>query len=144
MSHPTKPVITLASPFIKHLDPEVLRLDGGVCILRLEPRAEFGNSKGDLHGGIIASLLDISMAQAVRTTQEVGIKVSTITLTTNYLAPSRGTATATARVVRAGASICYAECEILNEKDEIVAHASGTFRIIRSHLRDGAHKAKES
>jgi uncharacterized protein (TIGR00369 family) len=128
------------SPFHKMINMELERLEHGECVIRMAPRPEMSNAKGDLHGGMIASLLDISMSQAARSTQPdpLQIKVSTITLTVNYLSPSTGVVTVTAKVVRAGASICYVEAEAINAKGEIVAHATGTFRIIRPHKTPAA------
>ncbi len=119
-------------PFYGFLGAELERLQDGECVLVLAPRAELGNSKGDLHGGAIASLLDIVLSQAVRSAYTERINVSTISMTVNFLAPTTGWARATGKVLRAGASIAYAEGEVVNEKGELVSRISGTYRIIRA------------
>ena len=119
-------------PFYAWLGAQLERLQDGECIVRLDPRAELGNSKGDLHGGAIAALLDITLSQAVRSAYSEVVNVSTISMTINYLAPTVGVARASGKVLRAGASIAYAEGEAVNQQGEVVSRISATYRIIRA------------
>jgi acyl-coenzyme A thioesterase PaaI-like protein len=52
-------------------------------------------------------------------------------MTVNYLEASQGALTVTARVVRAGKTVAYAEAEAVNEAMGLMAKVSATFRIIR-------------
>ena len=79
----------------------------------------------------IASMMDITLSQAVRSAYPSGINVSTISMTVNYLAPSQGNALSHAQVIRAGHSIAYAEGDVKNEAGDIVCRVSGSYRIIR-------------
>ncbi len=119
------------APFYDHLGLRVVSIGEGSARLALSPSHDLGNSKGDLHGGAIASMMDITLSQAVRSAYPQGINVSTISMTVNYLAPSQGNAKSHAQVVRAGHSIAYAEGEVQNEAGEIVCRVSGSYRIIR-------------
>ena len=49
------------SPFYEHLGLELESLGDGQCVVRLPFGAHFGNSRGEVHGGIAASLLDIHL-----------------------------------------------------------------------------------
>jgi len=132
-------------PFYALLGPTLEVLADGRCEISLAPRAELGNSKGDLHGGVIASLFDLAMSQAVRSVyagRGEKINVSTIGLTVNYLAPSKGSVRVIAQALRPGASIAYAEAEALNEEGESVARVSGNYRIIRPKPGDGPRTIK--
>jgi uncharacterized protein (TIGR00369 family) len=119
------------APYYDHIGLEVLSIGEGVASLMLKPKSALGNSKGDLHGGAIASMLDITLSQAVRSAYPKNINLSTISMTVNYLSPSQGIATSHGQVIRSGNSIAYAEGEVKNELGDIVCRVSASYRIIR-------------
>jgi uncharacterized protein (TIGR00369 family) len=119
------------APFYDHLGLEVLHIGDGEASLMLPPKNDLGNSKGDLHGGAIASMMDITLSQAVRSAYPKGFNVSTISMNVNYLSPSKGKAVSHGKVIRSGGSIAYAEGEVKNETGEIIARVSASYRIIR-------------
>jgi uncharacterized protein (TIGR00369 family) len=98
--------------------------------LVLESRDELQNSRGDVHGGVIASLLDAAMGVAVRSTMKAGEGATTVSLTVNYVAPGRGTLTARGRVVRAGRTLASVEAEVTDATGTLAAHAVSTMRIV--------------
>lgn len=98
--------------------------------LLLDSRADLENSHGDVHGGVIASLLDAAMGVAVRSALKRGEGATTVSLTVNYVAPGRGTLTAHGRVVRAGRTLASVEADVKDATGAIVAHAVATMRII--------------
>lgn len=82
------------------------------------------------HGGVIATLMDGTLGvAALSLVVEQGKVVSTIELKLNFLSPARlgDTLIATGKVVQTGSRIIYAEGEIRNQKNELVAKGSGTF-----------------
>ncbi len=122
-------------PYYKHIGAVLERLEAGECVLRLSPRAELANTKGDIHGGAIASLLDMVLSQAVRSGYDRSFNVATINLNINYLATANGELRATGKLVRAGTTIAYLEGEIKRPDGEIVARATATYRIIHRPTR---------
>jgi uncharacterized protein (TIGR00369 family) len=98
--------------------------------LLLESRSDLENSYGDVHGGVIASLLDAAMGVAVRSALKPGEGATTVSLTVNYVAPGRGTLTARGRVIRAGRTLTSVEANVTDADDSVVAHAVSTMRII--------------
>ncbi len=122
-------------PYYRHLGGVLEELGDGTCIVRLAPRPELGNSKGDIHGGAIASLLDIVQSQAVRSRYDAAVNVATITMNLSYLATAAGEITGHGKVIRAGTTIAYAEGEIRSADGAILAKASATYRIIRPRQR---------
>jgi len=98
--------------------------------LHLDSRSDLENSRGDVHGGVVASLLDAAMGVAVRSACKAGEGAATVSLTVNYIEPGRGTLIATARVVRAGRTLASAEATVVDTSGRVVAHAVGTMRII--------------
>ena len=102
----------------------------GSARLRLDSRSELENSRGDVHGGVVASLLDAAMGVAVRSACKAGEGATTVSLTVNYIGPGRGTLLATGRVVRAGRTLASAEATVVDASGHVVAHAVGTMRIV--------------
>lgn len=98
--------------------------------LLLDSRSDLENSRGDVHGGVIASLLDAAMGVAVRSAQKPGEGATTVSLTVHYVAPGRGTLTARGRVVRTGRTFASVEASVSDARDNVVAHAISTMRII--------------
>ena len=93
----------------------------------LEIRQELRRSdEGDaLHGGVIASLLDIAAAYAVR--REKGAGWMTVSLSTEYLRPVFGARVeARGEVVRAGRSMAWADIELV-EGDTLCAIGRALF-----------------
>jgi uncharacterized protein (TIGR00369 family) len=102
----------------------------GEARLALEGRPDTENSRGEIHGGVIASLLDAAMGVAVRSAYPAGTGATTVSLTVNYLEAGRVSLIATAKVVRAGRSLCSAEATVVDASGRAVAHAIGTMRVL--------------
>jgi uncharacterized protein (TIGR00369 family) len=120
-------------PFYRLLGIDVVRAADGVSLVHLPERAELTNSRGEVHGGAIASLLDAALASAVRSSLEEGSGAATITLTTTYIAPGHGALTGHGRVLRAGGSIVSAEARVEDAAGRLVAQALGTLRALPRH-----------
>ena len=118
-------------PFYKHLDLQLKSLGGGTCVVELPYAKHFGNMRGEVHGGIVASLLDITLSQAIRSTLDGPTNIATISMNVSYLAPAVGVVTCTGTVVRGGRSIAFAEGEVIDEKGTSVCRATATYRVLR-------------
>jgi uncharacterized protein (TIGR00369 family) len=118
-------------PFYEHLDLKLEALAEGKCVIRLPYAAHFANSRREVHGGIVASLLDIALSQAVRSTLDGPTNVATISMTVSYLTAAAGVLTCNAGVVRAGGTIAFAEGVVTDEQGAAVCRAVGTYRILR-------------
>lgn len=103
----------------------------GHARIRLDSRPELSNARGDVHGGVVASLLDAAMGVAARSAYQEGEGATTVSITVNYLEPGRGTLVATARVMRAGQSLASVEAEVVDVSARCVAHGVATMRILR-------------
>jgi uncharacterized protein (TIGR00369 family) len=119
-------------PFYAHLKLELAVLADGKAIVRLPYASHFGNSRGEVHGGIVASLLDITLSQALRSTLEGPTNVATISMTVSYLAPAVGVLTCHGRVVRGGRKVAFAEGEVTDEGGASVCRAVATYRVLRA------------
>ena len=86
------------------------------------------NPSGTVHGGVISTLIDVSMAEALNTMTEEDEQPFTIQITVNYMRPGKpGTLTSTAEVRKGGERITIVEAEVVQEEDEVIALATGTY-----------------
>ncbi|NUA29372.1 PaaI family thioesterase [Cupriavidus basilensis] len=88
------------------------------------------NSRGDVHGGALATLLDCALSCAARGHEPRRFGVATIDLSVHFTAPGRGELTATAWCERRGRSLCFARGEIRDAQGELLALATGTFKLL--------------
>jgi uncharacterized protein (TIGR00369 family) len=119
--------------FYDHLGLELQSIGEGKCVVGLPYAKHFGNARGEVHGGIVASLLDITMSQALRSKIDGVADVATISMTVSYLAPALGVLTCTSTTIRGGRSIGFVEGEVNDAKGHAVCRAVGTYRILRKH-----------
>ena len=115
-------------PFYRHLGLELEALADGKSAIRLPFRKEYGNSRGEVHGGAIATLVDAAMSQAVRSTVALDARVATISMTINYLAPGVGDLLGRGTVTRGGRSLSFVEAEVTDASGNVVCRATATFR----------------
>ncbi len=118
-------------PFQHHLGVETVEAADGRALLRMAFKAEFGNRKGDVHGGVLATLVDLAMSQAIRSLKPDLAGLSTINMTINYLEPASGNMTARGKAIKVGGSIGIAEATCETDDGVVVVQASGAFRMIR-------------
>ena len=118
-------------PFYEHLGLRLDALGGGRCVCTLPYAKHFGNSRGEIHGAIVASVLDIAMSQAARSAIPELTNIATISMTVNYLAPAHGVLTCNAMMVKAGGAVAFAEGEVSDAKGTPVCRATATYRIRR-------------
>ena len=106
--------------------------DGAVtCWLDIRPGHL--NRNDLLHGGIMAMLLDIACGYAASRSfdEDTLAPVLTVSLNVNYVAPvDCGRVTATGKVTGGGRKLSYANGELRDENDRLIASASGVFKRI--------------
>lgn len=117
-------------PFHRLLGIEVLAVDASTATARLglAIRSDFRRSdRGDgLHGGVIAALMDVAAACAVRLASGRG--GMTVGLSVDYLRPVMGDrAEALGRVIRAGRGNAWADVELFDAEGRLSALGRGRF-----------------
>jgi uncharacterized protein (TIGR00369 family) len=107
-------------------------IEPGHAIFEMEADERHHNPMGTLHGGIYCDLADAAMGFAYASTLGEGEKFTTIELKINFLrAVRKATLTADARVVKAGGTLGYVECEVKDQAGKLVAKAASTCMKLR-------------
>jgi uncharacterized protein (TIGR00369 family) len=120
-----------ASPFHASLGLQVEEALRGQVRLAFVAKPEHRNLQGLVHGGVLATLGDIAMGLAVRTAIPPGRRHVTIEMTVHFLRPAEpGVVTATGRVVRVGSRIAFAEADVTDANDRLLARTSGTYSVL--------------
>jgi len=118
-------------PFQHHLGIETVEAADGKSLLRFTFEPEYGNRKGDVHGGVLATLADLAMSQAIRSLAADIAGMSTINMTVNYLDTASGNLVARGRIVKLGRTIGVGEATCEDAHGRVVIQATGAFRMIR-------------
>lgn len=113
--------------------PEVELLHADADPALFDELARDAETVGDLvHGGAIASLVDIAATAACWASRTVkpASRGTTVGFTIHYLAPARGQdLLADARVIQRGSSICFVEVEVLGSDATLVSRATVTYKL---------------
>ena len=119
--------------------------DDGVTVVRMPVRPEAYGASGNLHGGAIATLVDVASATAAARTSHFVPGVNTLVtadLHVRYLGRPRGDVVfARAHVVRAGRQLIVVECRVVDIEDRVIAVADFASMVVplREPLPGAAH-----
>ena len=121
------------TPLHKLLGIKVTQV-GDVVVAEMPVRDEAFNSSGNLHGGAIATLVDVSAgtAAAVGSAFEPGKNtIVTADLHVRYLGrPKTDVVRAESRVLRAGRQLVVVECRVLDGEDRVIAAADFSSMVV--------------
>ncbi len=123
-------------PLYIHLGFQLDALADGRSQVRLKFQPHLGNSRGEVHGGTIAAIIDAAMSQALRSLLDPVVGVATMTMNLNYLAPAKGEIICKGNVIKRGRSIMFTEAEVYGEDGELACRASATYRILPKTVYD--------
>lgn len=123
-------------PFVEAQGFELRRFDHGHAEIGLAPRADQMNSWSVLHGGVTMTLLDVAMAHAARSPFEGREPdprgVVTVEMKTSFIRPGVGRVVARGHLLHKTASLAFCEGTLHDEQDQLLAHASGTFKYLKA------------
>jgi uncharacterized protein (TIGR00369 family) len=127
---PPPPVSRLIGFVMKSIEP-------GHAIFEMEADKRHHNPMGTLHGGIYCDLADAAMGFAYAATLAEGETFTTIELKINFFGAVRNaTLTAEARVMKAGNTLGYVECEVKDQTGKLVAKAASTCMKLRQDRKE--------
>ncbi len=94
------------------------------CSVRLPYAAHLRNPQGSVHGGVVATTLDISMGHL---THRFLSTAMTIEMDLRFFRPLTGDGTATARLLKPGRRLVHLESRMTDSDGRLVAHAVGSW-----------------
>ncbi len=122
-----------APPIQQALDFRLVQVERGSTAFVGNPKFEYYNPIGSVHGGFTAALLDSCMACAVHSTLEVGFSYATIEIKVNYvraITSDTGEVRAEGKVINSGKRIATAEGRLFDSQGKLYAHGSTTCLIL--------------
>ena len=116
-----------AAPAGRLIGFSLREIEPGRALFTMNVDERHHNPMGTLHGGIYCDIADAAMGMAYAATLAEGESFTTIELKINFLRAVReGAITAEGKVVKAGSTLGYVECEVKDHEGKLVAKASST------------------
>jgi uncharacterized protein (TIGR00369 family) len=107
-------------------------------VITFDADGRHANPMGTLHGGILCDIADAAMGMAYAGTLDQNETFTTLELKINFLKPVRTERlVATGRVVKGGRTVGLVECDVLDDKEHLVARASSTCLTLRGEQAVG-------
>jgi uncharacterized protein (TIGR00369 family) len=123
-AHPP-PIGRMLGFVLKEIEP-------GRAVFKMKADERHHNPMGTLHGGIYCDLADAAMGYAYAATLAEGETFTTVELKINFFRPVRkARLTADARVVKAGSTLGYVECDVKDDAGNLVAKVVSTCMKLR-------------
>ena len=128
---PPPPIADLIGFTLAEVEP-------GRAVITFDASRRHANPMGTVHGGVFCDIADAAMGIAYAATLDEGETFTTLELKINFLKPVRtGPLMATGHVVKGGRSIGLVECDVVDDKDRLVARASSTCMTLRGEAAAG-------
>lgn len=122
------------TPLHKLLDLRMRPAEDGVVVVEMPVREEAFNQSGNLHGGAIATLIDVACGSAAARSSRFEPGSNTIVTTdlhVRYLGRPKGdTVRAEATPLRAGRQLVVVECRVLDTLDNLIAAADFSAMVV--------------
>lgn len=123
-------LFSLRMPMVQAFGLRGVRIgnDEATVLMPADPR--FTNSRGDVHGGAFAVLMDSVLSCAARAHEPSRFGVITVDMAVHYVAGARGDVVGTARCERRGKSLCFVRGEAHDADGKLLVLATGTFKLV--------------
>ncbi|WP_024510845.1 PaaI family thioesterase [Bradyrhizobium sp. ARR65] len=119
------------SPFTDPWEPLYSKRTEKAVALGLRLATPHTNSRGLIHGGLIASLADNAMGYSCAQATGWTVRLVTINLSVDFVGSAQiGQWLAVeCEVIRTGNTLCFAQ-SLIKADDVVIARANGTFRVV--------------
>jgi len=107
----------------------------GRVVFEGEPKCDFYNPMGVIHGGWVATLLDTAMACAAHSALKPGETFTTLSMSITYVRPvveTTGRLRCAGVLLHSGGRIASAEGKVYDISNDLIAHGSETCLIMRA------------
>jgi uncharacterized protein (TIGR00369 family) len=118
-------------PYFKLLSMEIKDLQWGTSILEVQLEEKHLQPFGNVHGGVMASVVDASAFWAVFPQVEAGKGLTTVEVKLNYLAPAqKGKLIAQGRCIRIGKTLALGEAQVKDDHGTLISHGTATMMVV--------------
>lgn len=117
-------------PFMRYLGLQAEHIEPGYARASLPLHDNLTNSRGDVHGGTMMSVLDFILSAAARSHDPLSYGVVTIDMSTHFLNVARTDLVFEARVLRRGRSIAFCEGSAIDTNGVEVCTARAAFKLV--------------
>jgi uncharacterized protein (TIGR00369 family) len=125
-------------PVARLIGFEAKEIADGRAVVTLAAGPQHANPMGTLHGGILCDISDAAMGMAFASTLAPEETFTTVELKINFFRPVwDARLRAEGKVVRRGSTIGYVECEITDERGQLIAKAASTCLVLRGEDAKG-------
>ena len=125
-------------PVARLIGFEAKEIADGRAVVTLAAGPQHANPMGTLHGGILCDIADAAMGMAFASTLAPEESFTTVELKINFFRPVwKASLKAEGKVVRRGRSMGYLECEISDERGQLIAKAASTCLVLRGEDANG-------
>lgn len=116
-------------PYADHLGIRRVSEEPGHVTAALGISPELTNSWHVAHGGALMSLLDVTCGMSARSLDPQANGATTVELKVNFLSAATGEIVAEGHARRAGRSLVFVEGEVRDAAGQVLAKATGTFKL---------------
>lgn len=125
-------------PVARLIGFEAKDIADGRATVSLAAGPQHANPMGTLHGGILCDIADAAMGMAFASTLAPDESFTTVELKINFFRPVwQASLKAEGKVVRRGRTLGYLECEISDERGQLIAKAASTCLVLRGQNAKG-------
>ena len=117
-------------PFTRLLGMRRNFSEGGRAQFVIDARPDFENVIGAMHGGIVATLLDVAMASAAVSKIEFEMTAVTLSMNSTFLRPGQGRLTADGEVLAVDDGVALCQAVVQDDSGDVVARAIASFRYL--------------
>jgi len=117
-------------PFTRLLGMRREFSEGGRARFVIDARPELENVIGAMHGGIVATLLDVAMASAAVSKVDFEMTAVTLSMNSTFVRPGHGRLTADGEVLVVDDAVALCQASVIDEGGRLVARALGSFRYL--------------
>lgn len=125
-------------PIARLIGFDLISVKPGEAVIEFQASEAHANPMGTLHGGVLCDIADAAMGIAYSSNLDDGESFTTLELKINFLKPVwKARLRAVGRVVKQGRTVGLVECDITDEKESLVAHATSTCLTLRDEQARG-------
>lgn len=119
----------ISIPFVELLGLELQRFEDGRSEITLPQRPEHLNAFAVVHGGVLMTLMDVTMAAAARSATD-GQGAITIEMKTSFMRAAKAPLRAEGRLLHRTRSMAFTEGTVFDADGVACCHATGTFKYV--------------